>query len=296
MNFIDKLILGTAQLGLPYGIANTAGKPDIGVVSEILYTARAAGINMLDTASSYGQSEDVLGQCGVGNWLVITKVRSLSGLGDDQVETAVRESVLRSLDLLKLPKLHAVLAHDSRDMTGPRGVRFLNAMQALRSEGLVRHFGVSVYDPEEVSMLSPEATEIVQAPFNILDRRIVSSGQASVLHARHAELHVRSVFLQGLLLMPAESRPKRFARWSSLLDRFDALARETGLDPLGLCLGFVAQQDLVTRCVIGAENPTQISQIVAAFVGAQKNDTIEADDLLSQDLDLIDPRRWGAAS
>lgn len=291
MRPVDKLVLGTAQLGLAYGVANNSGQPDPGRVTEILATARASGIRMLDTAAAYGTSEEALGRCGVGNWSVMTKVPSLSKLADDRVEHAVRESVLNSLDRLRLSKLYAILAHDGRDLTGARGAGFLAALEALRSEGLVHWLGVSVYEPEELDHVEVAATDIVQAPFNILDRRIIASGQASALSARGGALHVRSIFLQGLLLMVPDLRPAYFVRWSPLLARLDACAMKSGLDPLALCLGFVTQQPLVARCVVGAETPLQVEQIVAACV-AGHNVALNLDDLGATDPDLIDPRHW----
>ena len=281
---IDMLVLGTAQFGMEYGVANRTGTPDESCVAEILDQAYISGIRILDTAAAYGESENALGRAGVSQWEVITKVPSFSGLSNDQLDEAVYDSVLCSLDRLKIDCLYAVLAHDYRDLVGERGRRVLGALERLRAENRVRSFGVSVYTPSDFDGLELATTQIVQAPFNLLDQRIVGSDLS-------AELHVRSVFLQGLLLMPPHARPARFAHWNDLLTRFDERIRDSGLDPVAFCLGFAAQKPAVAKCVVGVEHPDQLVGIVAAF-DAGVSVVIEAEDLASYDLDLIDPRRW----
>lgn len=291
VNPIDRLALGTAQFGMQYGVANASGQPDVGRVAEIMAAAYAEGFRMLDTAAAYGESEQVLGRCGVGDWSVVTKFPSLVELGDDQVADAVRQSVLTSLERLRILKLHAVLAHDSRDMCGSRGTRILVALEELRSEGLLDHVGISVYEPDAIHAADAAATEIVQAPFNILDQRMITSGAAAALAGRGGALHVRSLFLQGVLLMAPAERPAYFSAFAETLARFDALAAEYGLDRLALCLGFVTRQPLVSLCVVGAETPEQIAQIAAACSVGHAAD-LHLEDLHSGDPDLIDPRRW----
>jgi len=281
---VEMLVLGTAQFGMEYGVANQTGTPDESRVGEILDQAYLSGIRILDTAAAYGESENALGRAGVSRWEVITKVPSLSGLSDDQLDGAVYDSVLRSLDRLKIDCLSAVLTHDHRDMVGERGRRVLGALERLRAENRVRSLGVSIYTSSDLDGLERATTQIVQAPFSVLDQRILGSDLS-------AELHVRSVFLQGLLLMPPHARPARFARWNGLLTRFDERVRDCGLDPVAFCLGFAAQQPAVAKCVVGVEHPDQLAGIVTAF-GAGRNVVIEAKDLASYDLDLIDPRRW----
>ena len=281
---VDILVLGTAQFGMEYGVANRTGTPDESRVAEILDQAYISGIRILDTAAAYGESENALGRVGVSGWEVMTKVPSLSGLSDDQLDEAVYGSVLRSLDCLKIDCLSAVLFHDHRDMIGERGRRVLGAMERLRAENHVRSLGVSIYTSSDLEGLEHAKTQIVQAPFNVLDQRILGSNLS-------AELHVRSVFLQGLLLMTPRVRPAYFGRWNGLLTRFEERVHDSGLDPVAFCLGFAAQQPAVAKCVVGVEHPDQISGILAAFEGGW-NAEIEAEDLASIDLDLIDPRRW----
>ena len=281
---LDALILGTAQFGMKYGVANRIGTPDEIQVAEILDHAYTSGIRILDTASAYGKSENVLGRAGVSRWKIITKIPSLSGFSDNQLGEAVYDSVVRSLDRLKVDCLYAVLLHDHRDMISERGRWVLGAMERLLAENRVRSLGVSIYTSSDIEGLKPAKIQVIQAPFNVLDQRILRSNLS-------AELHVRSVFLQGLLLMPPDARPAHFLRWNSLLARFEERVLDSRLDPVAFCLGFVAQQPTVAKCVLGVEHPDQVFGILAAF-DEGRNTKIEAEDLASFDLDLIDPRRW----
>jgi len=288
---LDALILGTVQFGLPYGVANRQGQPDIGQAREILDLAYNSGLRVLDTAAAYGSSEAVLGACDMDRWSVITKVPSCEGIDDINVGAIVRESVLRSLDQLRTGSLHAVLAHDPRDMLGPRGQRILESLEPLREQGLLGRIGVSVYDPRDIEGIAEGCTQIVQAPLNVLDQRFITSGQAAALRLRGDELHVRSIFLQGLLLMAGKDRPKGLAQFAPILAFYDERVYDTGVDPAAFCLGFVMGQADVSYCVVGVDTLEQMEELVTAFISGQ-DANIEAQDLISNERSLIDPRYW----
>lgn len=292
---IDTIVLGTVQFGVPYGIANRTGKPDIGRVREILDLAHQLGIRVLDTAIAYGDSEELLGSCGVDRWSIITKVPSLKEIDDSCIGDVAHDAVLRSLDRLGADRLHAVLAHDRRDAAGDRGRRLRDALSPLVAAGQIGKIGVSVYEPEDMDGIDADNAQIVQAPLNVFDQRFITSGAASRLSATGGELHVRSVFLQGLLLMPARERPARFAPWAEALARFDGHVEASDLDPAAYCLGFAASQATVRRCVVGVDTPQQLSQLVAAFEAGQRAG-LNAYDLRSGDPGLIDPRQWETAT
>lgn len=250
------------------------------------------GIRVLDTAAAYGDSEANLGACGMQRWSVITKVSSLRDWDDANLGAVARESVLRSLEKLGSERLHAVLAHDRYDAVGDRGRRFYEALAPLADSGLIDKIGVSIYEPEDMGGIDVTKAQIVQAPLNVLDQRILRSGVAKRLTAVGGELHARSVFLQGLLLLPSTARPASFAPWFEKLGRFDSYVESSGLNPAAVCLGFVASQSVVRRCVVGVETVDQLTQVVNAFQAGncQVSDNLEM--LRSDDAGLIDPRQW----
>ena len=240
---MSRLALGTAQFGLPYGIANSAGQVDTDEIAAILdVRARRGGIDTLDTAIAYGDSEQRLGEVGVGEWRVITKLPPLPadvrGRGGAGCETALRGSLQR----LDWPRLHALLLHRAQRSRWTRsGSGARDALPRLKAGRIVRTIGVSIYDPEELDSLWSRVAARRRA--GAVQRRWTGastrSGWLARLAAAGTEVHVRSVFLQGLLLMPAPARPARFARWRRAVATAGTRGwREQAAAPLQACLGF----------------------------------------------------------
>lgn len=283
------LALGTVQFGLPYGIANQSGQVDLHEAKNILAYASDKGIITLDTAIAYGESESVLGKIGVEHWQVISKLPTLPS-EDVFVNEWVNESVKHSLKRLGIPKLRGLLLHSSQQLLGPQGKELYKSMIALKEQGKIEKIGVSIYSPDELDVLWPlYQFDIVQAPFNILDRRLDTSGWLTRLHMAGVEVHTRSAFLQGLLLMKATERPDEFKRWHSLWGQWDQWLENNNLSPLQACLGFVMSHKEIDRAVFGVDSLKQLKEILA-------NDydfSLEMPNtLMSDDLDLINPSCW----
>jgi aryl-alcohol dehydrogenase-like predicted oxidoreductase len=256
--------LGTVQFGLPYGIANEAGQVTGPEAAAILRCAWSAGIDTLDTAISYGESEQRLGEIGVRDWRVVTKVPPVPDSVTD-VAAWVRAAVSGSLDRLRISSLHAVLLHRADQLLGARGDALYRALRGLRESGVTGKIGVSVYSPDDLDALCPRfAFDLVQAPLNVFDRRFISSGWFSRLHDQGVEIHARSVFLQGVLLMDAATRPAQFNGWHSLFTQWDRWLGECGLTPVEACLGFVLSRAEVGRAVIGVDTVGQLRDVLAA--------------------------------
>ena len=288
----QSLILGTVQFGLPYGVNNGDGQPDIGQVRDLLNLAYEKGVYQLDTAAAYGSSEQVLGACGVEKWSVITKVPSLREVEDAHIPKVAYEHVQRSLDRLKLGALQGLLAHYHADLRGDRGRRFLEGMAPFVASGQIKKLGVSVYEPDDVTDILPANKQIIQLPLNLFDQRFIASGAASRLVAEGSELHARSLFLQGLLLMHPDERPLAFARWQKELAQFDSEVQESKQSALSCCLGFARSQKDIARLVVGVDRPEQLLEILDAFHNGTAR--INSDKLRSDDISLIDPRKWGS--
>lgn len=285
-----KLALGTVQFGLNYGIANLTGCLTTAEAKTILQRARACGMDTLDTAIAYGESETVLGQLGISEWNAITK---LPPVPDDCHDVAqwVHHQIKQSMMRLRVTQLYGVLLHRPDQLLGSMGPALLGALQEIKAHGITRKIGVSVYFPTELDALFDIfAPDIVQAPVNILDRGLVESGWASRLHQAGIEVHARSAFLQGLLLMPREQRPAQFAsRWSDVWDVWDRWLVLTGLTALQACLGYVEKLAEVDRVVVGVETVAQLNQIFEA-TEAELDGLPEFNAL--KDARLINPASW----
>lgn len=248
---MTKLALGTVQFGLNYGVANTDGRVNLEEASSIVSRARLAGIDTLDTAIAYGESESVLGEIGLHALNVVTK---LSAVPDDCRNIAhwVKTQIDQSLQRLKIKQVHGVLLHRPGQLHDSFGPELYAALHSLKAEGLVKKIGISVYGPGELNALVKRyAFDIVQAPLNILDRSFVESGWAESLKQQNIEVHTRSAFLQGLLLMPKDRRPAKFSPWVDIWTEWDRWLAAESLTPLQACLRYATGLDCIDQVIVG---------------------------------------------
>lgn len=284
-----KLALGTVQFGQSYGVANKAGQIPAAEATAILEYAASIGINMLDTAVGYGNSEQRLGEIGILDWQVVSKIPAVpDGCGD--ISGWVTESVQDSLQRLGLPRLYALLLHKPQQLLGADGGQIYAALQQLRETGLVQKIGASIYAPAELDDLCRRYEfDVVQAPFNLLDRRLIESGWMSRLANSGVELHVRSIFLQGLLLMPSSDRPVKFNRWQAHWSAYSDWLRSAELTPLQACVRHSLSFPEVTRVIVGVDNSDQLRSIFEAASGPVP---IPPSALQVHDCDLLNPSVW----
>ena len=284
----NKLALGTVQFGLAYGVANKVGQPSLGDIRRILEAARKSGIDTLDTARAYGDSERRLGDCNMAGWRVITKLPDRHGAQrvSDWAESCLRQSLAE----LKTSKVEALLLHRPALLLSADGRELYSALQSMKETGLVNKIGVSVYGPEELDMLVPGfGLDLVQLPLNVLDRRFLKSGWLARLADRGIEVHARSCFLQGLLLAEAGKLPDKFSRWALLWEKWTAWLRESGQSALQACIGFSQSLPEIHRVLVGVDSEQQLKEILAA---AQAPSIHPPSGLYSDDPDLINPSRW----
>lgn len=262
-----KLALGTVQFGLNYGVANTAGRVSAEVACAILSRAKLYGMDTLDTAIAYGDSESLLGSQGVHEWKVVSKLPAIP-VGCSDVAQWVRTQTQESLQRLGLQRLHGLLLHRPMQLLDVMGTELYAALQTLKAEGLVAKVGVSVCGPSELSELWPRYRfDLIQAPLNILDRSLVDSGWAARLKDACVEVHTRSALLQGLLLMPAHKRPARFDRWADIWHEWDRWLLATSLTPAQACLRYANAIDEIDRVLVGVDDLAQLDEIVVAADG-----------------------------
>lgn len=284
-----RLALGTAQFGLDYGVANRSGKIAAAEARSILEFASQSGINMLDTAIAYGDSEQRLGEIGVADWKIVSKLPPLP-LNCDDIPGWVESRLAESLQRLNIAKLYGLLLHKPLELLEPRGIKLYRSLKNLRRVGLVRKIGVSVYDPAELDMLADRYRfDLVQLPLNLIDRRMADSGWLSRLHQNGVEIHSRSAFLQGLLLMQTGDRPAIFDRWSKLWGNLEEWLGETRLTPLAACLSFPLSFAETSKVIVGVDSLTHLREVVAA---AKVSVSDFPDNLVSQDPDLLNPLHW----
>ncbi|WP_344088442.1 aldo/keto reductase [Luedemannella helvata] len=250
------LVLGTAQLGPHYGVANRAGRPADATVRALLTAAADLGVTHLDTARAYGDSEERIGAL-VGD-LPLRFVTKVAPQGPDATPASVRASVTRSLAALRRPGPHTLLLHRAADAAV--GWPVLQEYAATRAADRI---GVSVQSPDELrSALALPDLGYVQLPCNVLDRRWLAPDLAALFAARpDLIVTVRSVYLQGLLTAGRTVvwPHLRAGARDALVDTLDRLAVELGrADRADLCVAYVRSLPWVTSIVVGAETEEQL--------------------------------------
>jgi len=286
---MDRLALGTVQFGQTYGIANLHGQVSRDLAKSILLEASASGLNMLDTAIAYGESEVCLGEIGVESFNVVTKLPAMSD-GQENIADWVQEQVKMSILRLGVSQLYGVLLHRPSQLLEDNGPKLFRALLDLRESGQVKKIGFSIYGPKELDSLIPiYRPDLVQAPLNLIDRRLQYSGWLDRLKQMGIEIHTRSAFLQGLLLMPRSSVPIKFAPWAELFAVWHDWLEFQGADAVRACLAYPMSCPEIDRVVVGADRLEQFQEIVLAVRG--KYDLV-APDLTCDDETLINPACW----
>ena len=296
-NKTSRLVLGTAQLGMDYGIANTTGKPVYNTARSIVQETWESGIREFDTAQAYGQSESVLERIfkdlGIADEArVITKLATDIDHSD---RAALNNALEISLNNLGVESLYGLMLH-REDMLDLWEKGLKENLADIVNSDRVKHIGVSVYSPERaVQALNTEGISMVQLPTNLIDRRFERAGVFQLADDMGKTIYIRSIFLQGLLLMPPDRLPEHMRFATPVLSRLVSLARDVGLNIKELCIGYVKHAFPNAKVVIGAETQQQIIENLAVW-----NDDI-ADDIVDEircmfnnsvDEAILNPTLW----
>ncbi|WP_300408360.1 aldo/keto reductase [uncultured Psychrobacter sp.] len=287
----QKLILGTVQFGQPYGVANPNGQVPKDDLQQILEKAHQLNITTLDTAIAYGESEKVLGQQDLQDFKVISKLFKIPDNCSD-ITDWVEQQVQGSLARLQVDSLEGLLLHRPAQLLGNGGQELYQAIQCLKARGVVKRIGLSMYGYEELHDIIDNIDadfDIIQAPMNLFDRRLDSSGLLKKLKNRGIEVHARSAFLQGLLLMSKENIPSYFAPWQDKFDSYHQWLSINNISALEACLGYLNQHPDIDKIVVGVDSLAQLNEIATAM-DAQIN--APPLDIQSVDEGLINPSRW----
>ncbi|MDD5005735.1 MAG: aldo/keto reductase [Candidatus Omnitrophica bacterium] len=288
---IKRIVLGTAQFGMKYGIANRSPKPSPKDIFNILEYAFGKGINALDTAYSYGNSEQLIGDfiAQSGNYFkIISKLPNLSDKGISDVEKYFH----KTLNNLKQPALYGYLIHKFDNLIENKEI--WGILESLKQDGLVEKIGVSLYNVSELEYLLNNNIkfDIVQIPYNIFDQRFKT--YFSVLKNMKAEIHSRSVFLQGLFFLETDIINKDFQLAKDNINKLRRISIDNNIPLFALCLCFVLLNPFLDKVIIGVDSVEQLRQNIDSFEYLDKTKNIY-DLLESLKLDyeeVIIPNKW----
>lgn len=275
---MGKLVLGTVQFGLQYGV-NSAGRPSQEAVKSILTEAAKGGIATLDTSSAYGNSEEVLGE----SIAVPDQFKIVSKY--PKGETPVGEMFNSSLKRLKVDKLYGYLLHHFEVYKNNPAV--WDEFIALKESGKVQKIGFSLYTPEELEFILKNGSpfDLIQVPFNIFDKKFLP--YMKELHQKGVEIHVRSTFLQGLFFKDRNALPEKLQPMKKYLLQLDDFSKKSGLSISEIALNYNLQNPYIDGVLIGVDNVDQLQMNLNSIKDTPIDIEIEV-----KEQELLNPVNW----
>ena len=288
---ISKLGLGVAQFGLD-GAARTRGRAPESEVREILAVAAQAGVGVLDAGAASTHGEAVMGAVMPRPAPFRVTVKAARGdRGPLYVEAEARACLAR----LGLTRADAIMVQSAGDLFSPYGMAWWDCLKALRDDGLFARVGISAYASDDPPGLARRfQPDLIQAPASLLDQRLLVDGSLAAVRELGVEVHLRSIFLNGLLFLPPDRAPSHLGAASiSRLSRARRLIAEGRSDPLQAALGFALSRPEANAVIVGAATAAELSAVVAA--AASPPPDLDWDNMALEDPEALDPRRWAAA-
>ncbi len=275
---MGKLVLGTVQFGLQYGV-NSAGRPSEEAVKGILSEAAKGGIETLDTSSAYGNSEEILGECVTPEegFKIVSKY--------PKSETHVAEMFNGSLKRLKVKQLYGYLLHHFE--VYKNNPKVWDEFIALKESGKVKKIGFSLYTPEELQFILDHKSpfDLIQVPFNIFDKKFLPLMKE--VHENGVEIHVRSTFLQGLFFKDRETLPEKLKPMKKYLFQLDEFSKKSGLSISEIALNYNLQNPYIDGVLIGVDNVEQLKMNLASVKDTPIDIEIDV-----KEQELLNPVNW----
>jgi len=298
-NLINKLVLGTAQFGLKYGINNSGGQPLRDKSLTMLNLAYDKGIIFFDTARAYGDAEEIIGEFSAsrdlsGQIKIITKLAPNAASGvKDKISDIIEANLAESLKRLKRNFVDGYLLHTPEDV---RRDRVVSALVNLKKQGLVKNIGVSVYEePDAIYAAKLKEIDYIQVPYNIFDQRLDRSDFFRLAKENGKTVFARSVFLQGLLLMPEKKIPPHLKNAKAYLKKLDEIIKDCALTRIQAALSFVLSHDKINYVVFGVDDINQLTEIIALVARPLKHqDCFKrlVKEFFAVEKNIISPNLW----
>ena len=224
---------------------------------------------------------------------IITKINNLKKFKKLHIEKKIINLVKDSIMKLRVKKLYCLLIHDINDLKGDKSDLIYNIFLKIKKKGLAKHIGFSCYSIKDLKyVLSKFKFDIVQFPFNVFDQRLLKNNIIRYLKSKKIEVHIRSIFLQGLLLMNRNLRPKKFNKWRNQLEKWDNFLAKNNLTSIEACLFFVLKYNFYKKIIVGVDNQKQINEILDIYKNYKKTYKFKFNKLIINDQKLINPSKW----
>lgn len=287
---IEKLILGTVQLGVPYGINNNKGKPLVEVAERILSKAEESGIETLDTARAYGNAMEIIGNYHLSNkyrFKIINKFHS----NNDDLELTINNE----LENLNIERFEAYLFHSFADFERITSQTIITILE-LKRKKLILKIGVSVYGNDQLEKaIESDLVDVIQLPYNLLDNEYQRGKLIRLAKSRGKEIHVRSIFLQGLFFMKESSIPSKISPLMTYLKKLNDIANTEDLSLHQLALSYVFFKKYIDKILIGVETVEQLIVNIEMIYNLKKinlESIKKIDNINVIETDLLSPINW----
>ncbi|MBL51956.1 MAG: aryl-alcohol dehydrogenase [Candidatus Marinimicrobia bacterium] len=289
-----KYVLGTAQFGLNYGISNSTGKVSSNNIEQILRTAIHQGVNYLDTANVYGDAEEK-----IGKFFDLTKqFKLITKTAHTKEDYKIKENIqfikkelIISLDKMKRDKVDILLVHDTKDILNKEGSEFFRSLIEIKDSGIADRIGVSVYTMQELSeILEKYSVDVVQLPLNVFNQNFLKSGILKELNRKGIEIHARSVFLQGLLLMKTSELNDYFNKIKVLHSSYQEVVFRNKLSLVEGALNFIKSVKEIDAIIFGVQDSTQLNEIINSL--ETKLIDIDYKNFSVDDESITNPSKW----
>ena len=284
---INKIGIGTANFGSIYGVK----KKSISVIKagKIIQILKKNKIKIIDTSSAYLKSEETLGDLGVSKFNLTTKI-AIPNNFDFSKAKDLEKKFLSSLNKLRVKSVYALLFQNCAELLKEEGNSLFNIFLKLKKKKLIKKIGFSVYSTRVLNALNKKFKfDIIQIPLNILDQRFLKRNLLKKLKKKNIEIHSRSSFLQGLLLMDRAKIPKKFQNFDEALTKLNDFLKDNNLNKLGYLLNFPISIKEVDYVIVGIDSPEQLSKILSLSKIPKSNLKKLS---LKVSTKLIDPRLW----
>ncbi|MDB4325000.1 aldo/keto reductase [Flavobacteriaceae bacterium] len=288
----SKLILGTVQLGLNYGINNTKGKPSEQEAFAILETAYDNGIKTLDTAEAYGNSMQVIGNFHKKHptkiFNVITKLDAQVLLTKGDLYRKVNESC----KTLYVDKIHGYMFHNFESFK--KNLIYFEELLEAKKKGLVKKIGVSLFFNHELNTILEEYSDIdfIQLPFNLFDNELKRKKHIEKAKEMNIEIHTRSVFFQGLFFKEIDSIPLSIKPLKEALRNLEEIKNEFNMDIGSLALNYALEKKYIDFVLIGVESRKQLISNLELLDQSWVIPHKRIDEICIENEDLLNPSNW----
>lgn len=289
MQAINKIVLGTVQFGLSYGINNTSGKPTQQTVNEILNTAYSSGIRCLDSAEAYGDAHEVIGRFHRENpnniFDVITKL-------PHHIDGNLGEKIELYLKQLNITQLEGLLFHSCQ--TYKDNKQSIGLLNTYKRSGKVKYLGVSVYTNEQMEdVIEDQDIDIIQLPFNLFDNSNMRGDVLKKAKAKGKLIHTRSAFLQGLFFTSLQKESSIVQSLRNELSYIHQLSKQSHIPLQKIALNYCLQQPDIDNVLIGVDNLNQLKQNLGdADCSLTEEIIAEINKIHIKNVDLLNPSLW----